>query len=87
MLQAIRVHTTIENDGELRLIGLPFKKGEEVDLIVLNERLTHPKRAIMTAKQLLESGIVGLWAGRTDVMDSSAYARQLREQAQSRLIE
>ena len=87
MLQAIRVHATIENDGELRLSGLPFKKGEEVELILLNEHLASPLRTVMTARQLLESGIVGLWADRTDVTDSSAYARQLREQAQSRNME
>ncbi|MCL4505684.1 MAG: hypothetical protein M1140_06630 [Chloroflexi bacterium] len=84
MLQAIRIHTTVESDGEIRLSGLPFKKGAEVELIVLNEQPGTPARAVLTADQLLHSGLVGLWEDRTDIPDSSAYARQLRELAQSR---
>ena len=37
----------------------------------------------MTAKDLLESGLAGIWKDR-DIKDSVAYARQLREQAQRR---
>lgn len=35
----------------------------------------------MTARDLLDSELVGMWADRTDIGDSSEYARQLREQA------
>jgi hypothetical protein len=38
----------------------------------------------MTAKDLLESGLVGMWKDRDDIKDSAAYARELREQAQRR---
>lgn len=35
-------------------------------------------------KVLTEAGVVGMWADRTDIADSSEYARQLREEAQTR---
>jgi len=36
----------------------------------------------MTGKDLLKSGVVGMWAGRKDIGDSAAYARGLRTRAQ-----
>jgi predicted RNase H-like HicB family nuclease len=41
-------------------------------------------RQFFTAKELLESGLVGLWADRTDIGDSVEFAQQLRERAQRR---
>ncbi|HXF86064.1 MAG TPA: hypothetical protein VNK49_11815 [Anaerolineales bacterium] len=38
----------------------------------------------MTGKDLLNSGLVGMWAKRTDINNSATYARKLRVQAQSR---
>ena len=42
------------------------------------------KKRPMTGKDLLESGLIGIWKDRTDIKDSAAYARQLREEAQTR---
>ena len=41
-----------------------------------------PKKS--TTRNLLKSGLVGLWKDRTDIKDNIAYARNLREQAQRR---
>ncbi|MEK7398967.1 MAG: hypothetical protein AAB116_18690 [Candidatus Poribacteria bacterium] len=38
----------------------------------------------LTAKDLLDSGLAGIWKDRDDIKDSTAYTRQLREQAQNR---
>ena len=38
----------------------------------------------LRACDLLNSGLVGIWAGRTDIGDSREFARRLREQAQTR---
>jgi hypothetical protein len=38
----------------------------------------------MTARQLLDSELIGLWEERTDIPDSLSYARRLREQVQDR---
>lgn len=51
----------------------------------------HPRKAKpqssrrpMTARDLLQSDLVGLWADRTDIGDSAVFARQLRERAERR---
>jgi hypothetical protein len=38
----------------------------------------------MTAADLLNSDLVGLWSDRTDIGDSGEFARRLREKAQTR---
>lgn len=47
------------------------------------EQATEEKRS-MTAADLLQSGLVGLWADRTDLGDTREFARLLREKAQTR---
>lgn len=42
-----------------------------------------PKRPL-TAKDLLESGLVGLWKDRTDIGDTLGFARALRQQSNTR---
>jgi len=36
----------------------------------------------LTARDLLQSELVGLWADRLDIAESLSYARQLRQQAE-----
>jgi hypothetical protein len=83
-MEAVRVHTVVEKDGEILVTGLPCKKGQQVEMIVLIEPVTMPERPRLTARQLLHSGLIGLWKDREDITDSAAYARQLRERAQRR---
>ncbi len=83
-MDAIRVNTVIQKDGELAVTGLPYKKGEQVELIVLTHPAARSKRRALTARRLRRSGLIGLWEDRLDIGDSAAYARQLREQAQRR---
>ena len=37
-MQAYRVETTISQDGKLSIKGLPFRKGEAVEVIVLPQK-------------------------------------------------
>jgi len=83
-MNAIRVYTTVEQDGEIRVENLPLKKGQRVEVILLAEHPSNGAVEMLTAHGLLESEIVGLWQDRTDIGDSPDYARQLREQAQRR---
>jgi hypothetical protein len=83
-MEAVRLHRVIEKDGELLITDLPCKKGQHVEVIVLTEAQKMIPPAPLTAKQLLESGLVGLWQDRQDILDSAAYARHLREEAQQR---
>ena len=82
-MDALRIFTTIEADGELRVANLPLKKGQRVELLVLTEP-SPADTAPLTASDLLTSGLIGLWADREDLGESTAFARQLREQAQHR---
>jgi hypothetical protein len=81
-MEAIRRHEVVKKDGEICVTGLPCKKGQDVEIIVLLEPSAGSRRRSLTARQLLQSGLIGLWKDRTDIQDSAAYARQLREQAQ-----
>jgi hypothetical protein len=83
-MDAIRIYTTVEQDGEIHLANLSLKRGQRVELIVLPEAATSAERPLLTAAALVTSRVVGLWEGREDSTDSSAFARQLRDQAQHR---
>ena len=83
-MEAIRLHKVVEKDGEILVTGLPCKKGQYVEMILLIEPSAMPSRPHLTARRLLHSGLIGLWKDRKDIEDSAAYARQLREQAQRR---
>jgi hypothetical protein len=53
----------------------------------LDGRITSTKRA-STARELLEvlreTGVLGMWKDRTDIGDSTEFARQLRRLAETR---
>ena len=83
-MEAIRVQQTIEKKGELTLRNLPIEKGQQVEVLLLFTPIETGSRPRLTARQLLQSDLVGLWQDRSDITDSEVYARQLREQAQRR---
>lgn len=43
-MHAVRIETTIDEKGEVRLTKLPFRAGEQVEVIVVS-RGTHPGNA------------------------------------------
>jgi len=57
------------------------QQGIRERLLARHHKLERPR---LTARQLLNSELIGLWKDRTDITDSASYARQLREQAQKR---
>jgi len=83
-MEAIRLHKVVEKDGEIFMTGLPCKKGQHVEVILLTESSYMPKQLPLTANRLLQSGLIGLWKDRKDIEDSAIYARQLRDRAQRR---
>ena len=84
-MNALRLHRVVEQDGQLLLTGIPYRRGQIIELIVLgDEARQETSKPPLTAAGLLNSPLVGLWKDRTDIADSSAYARQLRKQAQHR---
>ena len=84
-MEAIKLHKIVEKDGEISLKGLPCHKGENVELILLirhtkDDNKTEP----FSPQKLLGSKLNGVWKDRDDIADSNAFARRLRESAQSR---
>lgn len=67
----------------------PAQWGEVLDFIgYLKHREAQkgeqPQGSELTARDLVQSGLVGIWADRDDIEDSVAFARQLRRQAETR---
>ncbi len=83
-MEAVQVQQILAKDGEVLVTGLPYKRGQAVEIIVFLHPTTQPPRASLTVGHLRRSGLLGLWQDRDDIGDSSVYARQLREQAQTR---
>jgi hypothetical protein len=79
----VRLSTVVEQDGEITLAGLPFRKGQRVEATARSETAESgaPQR---TARSLLQSPLGGLWKDREEIEDSVHYARRLREHAQKR---
>lgn len=83
-MEAIQVQQVMVRDGEILITGLPYKRGQAVEVIVFLPPATPKPRARLTVGRLRRSGLIGLWQDRDDISDSSVYARHQREQAQTR---
>ncbi|MCX7017064.1 MAG: hypothetical protein NTW86_31635 [Candidatus Sumerlaeota bacterium] len=83
-MDAVEVRQILAKDGEVLVTGLPYKKGQSVQVIVIPQAATVLPRAHLTVGRFRRSGLIGLWEDRVDIGDSSAYARELRELAQKR---
>jgi hypothetical protein len=83
-METIRRQQTIQKKGELTIRNLPVEAGQQVEVLLLISTPEQSSKPRLTARQLLESGLIGLWQDRQDISDSAAYARQLREKAQQR---
>ena len=83
-MEAVRLEQVVVEDGQMVITGLPYKRGQWVEVIVLPQPQKAVRRSRLTVRQLRQSGLIGLWKDREDIGDSAAYARRLREQAQQR---
>ena len=83
IMEAFRKRALVEEDGKVTIRGVPYKKGHCVEVILLKAGRAGKRRG-MTARELLDSGLVGIWADREDITDSSEFARSLRKKAETR---
>ncbi|MDZ7261596.1 MAG: hypothetical protein ONB05_05760 [candidate division KSB1 bacterium] len=83
-MEAIRVQQVIAEDGKVLITGLPYKKGQFLEIILLPQLLKTIPHSRLTVRQLRQSGLIGLWKDRADIVDNTVYARRLREQVQQR---
>jgi hypothetical protein len=85
MITAIKQKVTIGRGGSISLRSRALKAGSTAEVIVLvEEESQEPVKKTMTGKDLLNSGLVGLWADRTDIGDSLEFAQALRRKAEQR---
>ena len=54
-MHTIRVHKVVDKDGEILVRGVPCKKGQHVEVIMLIEPPSDSESSYPTARQLLES--------------------------------
>lgn len=83
-MNRVVIQTKVSTDGRVHLdipIG-PQEAGTEVQVTV--EPSAGTAKRNLLASDLLHSGLVGLWAARTDIDDNREFARRLRERAQTR---
>lgn len=83
-MNTITVEQKITVDGEITVRGLPIKRGQYVEVIVVPHAEKIPEKTPFTVRQLKQSGLIGIWKDREDIPDGASYARLLREQAQVR---
>jgi hypothetical protein len=57
--------------------SFPHQSASAAELPVGSSLGYDPTKPIMTGKDLLESGLVGMWADREDITDNLAFARSL----------
>ncbi|HZX13472.1 MAG TPA: hypothetical protein VFF49_03645 [Thermodesulfobacteriota bacterium] len=62
-MEAIRLLKIVEKDSEIIIRGLPCKKGQYMEMVLLIEPSALPKRSRLTARQLLHSSLIG--SGKT----------------------
>ncbi|MCL0081068.1 hypothetical protein M1N64_02415 [Peptococcaceae bacterium] len=82
-MSEIRLQKVVEKNGEVIMTGLPYKKGQNIEVTLFTKPQVGSKRSL-TASKLLNSELAGLWENRKDIENTVFYARQLREQAQNR---
>ena len=75
-METIRLQHTVEKNGELHLTDLPLTAGQNVELMLFVWPQVAKKQRL-TAANLLASDLIGLWRDREDIVDSSAFAREL----------
>ena len=72
-MEAYRSEQVLGKDGEIVVTGLPFKRGQSVEVIVFPHDPTETGPGRLTAGQLRKSGLIGLWKDRDDIPDGASY--------------
>jgi len=86
MTIAVRTKTIVQSGGVIEIRSSELTPGAPAEVIVLVDApdTTGAPQTAMTAADLLESGLVGLWEDRNDIADSVEFARRLRQLAERR---
>ncbi len=80
-MQLVSVEAPLVTTFAVGDIAGSFTSGKDDEAIISD---TTSQAIPMTGEALLASGLVGIWADRTDMGDTIEFARKLRERAQRR---
>ncbi|ETR70716.1 MAG: hypothetical protein OMM_08611 [Candidatus Magnetoglobus multicellularis str. Araruama] len=83
-MNALRVQKVLSDDGKIQLSNLPFKRGQTIEVILFLYSDHKIKSSSLSVKDLKKSRLIGMWKDRNEIQDSSLYARELRNQTQTR---
>lgn len=87
-MEALRISKVVEKDGEIRVTGLPYHRGENVEMIFMTDRKNaRAAKRPLRASDLRKSSLVGVWRDRADIGDVGTFSRKLRENGQNRRID
>lgn len=77
--------TLREDDGIIKRIQIQdIESSELTSSLPIEEKAAKPNTGRELVAALRASGLIGMWKDRSDIGDSSEFARKLREQAQKR---
>ena len=62
----------------------PDPNTKVIVLVKTRKRKPSGRHQVVTAADLLASGLVGIWSGRKDIGDSLEFAQHLRQKAEHR---
>lgn len=82
-MQAISFKTVIPKDRKLSIELPPQVPTGAAELVVIVSPASLPRGK--TAGDLLNSPLVGMWKGRTDITDTIQFARELRKRGEARV--
>ena len=57
-MDAIRIEQVMSRDGEVTITGLPYKKGQFVEIILLPQLTKTSPRPRLTVRQFREMGLI-----------------------------
>lgn len=83
-MNRIVITTQTGSDGSLHLDLPPGSTASNVNVQVTVEPVQGRTKSTPLATDLLNSDLIGIWAGREDIGDNHEFARRLREEAQRR---
>jgi len=64
----------VVEDGQIHLTGLPYKRGDLVEVIILHRVSKTKARLGLIVHQLPQSRLISLWKDRNDIENGNTYA-------------
>lgn len=86
-MEAVQVRQVLAKDGEIRITGLPYKRGQAVEVIVFVPPAEPQPRARLTVGQLRRSGLIGLWQDRDETLSQQQQQRRDHQEDQDHQFE